>query len=439
MKFTRSSAAFPTFDCQLGGREQLNLLSSFIDATQIYGPSVQRNLELRTMFGGQLKTSTGTTARPHLVQAIDNTCRDTNDRIKCFAAGEGRVNENLGLTGIQTLYMREHNRIATELARINPQWNDERLFQETRRIVIALLQQTVYMEWLPTVIGWNTAGAFDLVPLTTGKYYGGYDRTVNPQLANEFAAGAFRFGHTLIKNTLSRVNSNNQVTGAVNLQDIIFRPVEAYNAPAGGIDSIFLGLFNEPASKFDTSFADTLQNHLFEFRLSDNSVIAIDLPATNINRGRDHGIQGYNSYRAHCGFKRATTFQDLSDFITQDKIKLISSVYEHPDDIDLYVGGLSESPASGAVVGPTFGCLLGLQFRDLKKGDRFYYENGPSPTAFSLNQLKEIKKVSMSRIICNNYDVSMIQGNAFMQSTSAGNQKISCSWLAQMDLSAFRE
>lgn len=73
---------------------------------------------------------------------------------------------------------------------------------------------------------------------------------------------------------------------------------------------------------------------------------------------------------------------------------------------------------NGAIVGPTFACIIANQFKDLKKGDRFYYENGPSMTAFTLDQLAEIKKVSMSRIICDNTDIDQIQPNAFMMPSS---------------------
>lgn len=141
----------------------------------MYGPNAQRSRELRTLQGGQLKTSFGSNGRPLLPTAQDGACRDTDATRKCFAAGEGRTNENLGLTSIQTLFMREHNRVAQQLAMTNPSWNDDRLFSETRKIIIGMMQHIVYNEWLPVIIGWNNAGVFDLVPLSTKSYYSGYN------------------------------------------------------------------------------------------------------------------------------------------------------------------------------------------------------------------------------------------------------------------------
>jgi hypothetical protein len=89
-------------------------------------------------------------------------------------AGEYRTSENLGLVGMQTLFNREHNRIATALAKINPLWNDETLYQESRRIVIAELQHIAYNEFLPQING-NTS----LSPLIANTYYTEYDSTVS--------------------------------------------------------------------------------------------------------------------------------------------------------------------------------------------------------------------------------------------------------------------
>jgi peroxidase len=154
------------------------LLSSFIDLTQVYGPNAGRTRELRTFQRGQLKTSQGPNGQSYLPTATDGACRNTDATVKCFAAGEGRTNENLALTSMHTLFLREHNRIASELSTRNPSWDDEKTFQTTRKILIAIMQHIVYNEYLPAVVGFNNAGLFDLVPLSTKSYYGGYNPSV---------------------------------------------------------------------------------------------------------------------------------------------------------------------------------------------------------------------------------------------------------------------
>ena len=72
-----------------------------------------------------------------------------------FCPGESRVNEQPGLTAIHTIWMREHNRLAQGLAKLNPHWTDETIYQEARRICTAIYQHQVYNEWLPLVLGEN--------------------------------------------------------------------------------------------------------------------------------------------------------------------------------------------------------------------------------------------------------------------------------------------
>lgn len=100
-----------------------------------------------------------------------------------------------------------------------------------------------------------------------------------------------------------------------------------FSSNAGGIESILLGLINEPAAKYDTNFADTLQHHLFEFKVSESFIQAVDLLAANINRGRDHGIPSYASYRQRCGLKPLNNFDDLADVMPPEAIRKFQSAY----------------------------------------------------------------------------------------------------------------
>ena len=107
----------------------------------------------------------------------------------------------MGLTALHILFLRQHNLLATNLALINPHWNDEQLYQETRRIVIALLQHITYNEFLPLLLGRPTMDTYGLTVQTSG-YSPSYDGNVNPSITNEFAAAAFRMGHSLIQGAM---------------------------------------------------------------------------------------------------------------------------------------------------------------------------------------------------------------------------------------------
>ncbi|KAG8258778.1 hypothetical protein J6590_024090 [Homalodisca vitripennis] len=151
-EYTRSASA-PRTGCTLGPREQMNDATSFLDASVIYGNSQQESDALRTFKGGELRVQTSANYGP-LMPPGDNksNCRYSLSH-KCFKSGDVRANEYVGLTALHTLWVREHNRVARELRALNPHWLDEILFQETRRIVIGLLQHITFAEFLPLVLG----------------------------------------------------------------------------------------------------------------------------------------------------------------------------------------------------------------------------------------------------------------------------------------------
>jgi peroxidase len=124
----------------------------------------------------------------------------------CFEAGDARNSEQPVLTAVHTVFMRLHNEMVEELSRLNPQWSDETLYQEGRRIASAVQQHVTWNEFLPRVLGWNAINLYEL-NLDSEGYYNGYDEKCNPTILNEFATSAFRFGHSLLKPTFKRMDN----------------------------------------------------------------------------------------------------------------------------------------------------------------------------------------------------------------------------------------
>ncbi len=121
---------------------------------------------------------------------------------------------------------------------INPQWEDEEIFQETRKIVIAQYTHIIYSEWLPITIGKSLMNIYDLNPLKNG-YFKKYDKFLYPNIANEFSTAAFRFGHNLIRSHFSQVNDNNTIVRNMSIIDTIFNPILTLDND--GLDSFARG------------------------------------------------------------------------------------------------------------------------------------------------------------------------------------------------------
>ena len=115
-----------------------------------------------------------------------------------------RVDEQPNLAVMHTVFLREHNRIANQLKRINPQWSDERLYQESKRILNAEWQHIIYNEWLPIILGDRFMSRYGLYPIDQG-YSRQYRTDFDPRITNAFAAAAFRFGHSLIPGDIKYV------------------------------------------------------------------------------------------------------------------------------------------------------------------------------------------------------------------------------------------
>ncbi len=165
----------------------------------------------------------------------------------------------------------------------------------------------------------------------------------------------------------------------------------------------------------DRWFSSGLTQHLFETKNRLKQPFHFDLVAININRGRDHGLSGYTVYREFCSLEAVRTWEDMNRFIEPETVDILRQFYRVPQDVDLFVGAVSENKEAGRLVGPLLSCLLGIQFQGLKFGDRFWYETSESPADFSMAQLSEIRKTSLAKLLCRNMnDTPKIQPKAFL-------------------------
>ncbi|XP_046739892.1 uncharacterized protein LOC124407631 [Diprion similis] len=421
LEFVRSGPA-PREDCGFGPRDQLSQVTSYLDASTVYGSNVQTSDSLRLFRNGLLQYGKIQSRKPLLPRQESDLCRRGSIDTSCFRAGDGRLTEQPALISLHVIFLRQHNRIATELAALNPHWSDEKLFQETRRIIGAIVQHITYREFLPIVLGPEVIKIFDLEIKRKG-YYQGYDSTVNPNIANGFAAAAYRFGHSLVQHSFVRYDTNHRpIFNNVTIHDEFNNPVNLHTV--GALDRLLLGLINQPSQRRDEFITEELTNHLFE---TPSFGFGMDLASLNIQRGRDHGLPPYVDWREPCGLSPVRSWEDLNRVMSASTAKKFRFLYSSIEDIDLFPAGLAEKPVPGGLVGPTFACIIAQQFSNLRRGDRFWYENPNRESSFTAAQLQQIKRITLAQILCKSTEsIETIQPFVFLTPDTARNDRISC-------------
>lgn len=211
LEFLRSAPAQRS-DCLLSWREQVNQVTSFLDASPIYSSNTHKAEKTRAWSKGMLLFGRSSSQ--------DDICSIGALSSECIHSGDTRNGEQPGLLALHYTWVLEHNRIASELSEINRHWSDEKIYQETRRIIGAMVQHITYREFLPLILGREVCNLFDLV-LEPAGYYQKYDIRVNPTISNEFAAAAFRFGHSLIQHSYMRSRNDHQFIENSTFHDII--------------------------------------------------------------------------------------------------------------------------------------------------------------------------------------------------------------------------
>jgi hypothetical protein len=160
-----------------GVREQLNLNTAYIDASQVYGSSEELALALRTLDGtGRLTSSAGDL----LPMNLEGDPSVVEGGFPSFYAGDERAMEQVGLTVMHTLFMREPNYWAARVREAVPGLDDEGIYQRARAMVAAEMQCITYNEFLPVLLGEDALDPYE-----------GYQPDMDATISNEFATATY--------------------------------------------------------------------------------------------------------------------------------------------------------------------------------------------------------------------------------------------------------
>jgi hypothetical protein len=399
MSFHRAIYDMETGTSTSNPRQQENEITSWIDGSMIYGSDDARASALREGDDSPFLASSTNNLLPFNSQDLTNASGFVRDTQSLFLAGDVRANENVTLTAMHTLWMREHNRIAKQLmqnsARKNDNLSGTDIFEKARILVIAQIQKITYEEYLPALIGDNTLAQ-----------YQGYDSSIKANIYNEFSSAAYRLGHSEIGETLVRLNENGQEVdeGSIALRNGFFSGIQLLKSQ-NDIDPFLRGLAQQRHQAIDVQVVEDLRNFLF----GQPGQGGFDLISLNIQRGRDTGLSSYNDTRQALGLSRFTEFSQITDDTNLQES--LQSAYASIDDIDLWVGGMAETPltAQGSQLGELFTKIVAKQFNELRAGDRFWYQN-----YLNRDELDFIKDVTLSKVIKNNTNIkSELQDNVF--------------------------
>jgi peroxidase len=356
----------------------INTVAGYLDLSQLYGSTIEIASSLRNA-DGTLKSSENSQALP----VVNDT----------FVTGDPRVMENPELTAVTILFMREHNFWVGALKAQHPDWTGDQLYNMAKAVTTAEYQNIIYKEYLPLFIG----------PVL--EPFRGYDPTVNAQVAQEFSTAAFRVGHSQISDTQTGIDNKGNEVFSQSLADAFFNTPEIDEK--NGIDPLLRNLGTDFAQATDVYCVGVLRNLLFD-PLVGGEVDEIDLIAIDIQRERDAGLGTLNQTRQAVGLQPYNTFADLTpDPVLQ---KNLQALYGTIDKVDLFVGGLAENHAAGAIVGTTFQAIIARQFHALKAGDRFFWQN----EGFSQQAAFMISNTTLADIIKRNANTPNLQTNVFI-------------------------
>jgi prostaglandin-endoperoxide synthase 2 len=345
----RSTVLFPAFaqwftdgflrgETKEGRDPERTLSPHEIDLCQLYGLNSEITACLRTFSDGRLKSRliNGAEFPPALCEngvikaefsALSVAHFDqvpVGRRDDLFAAGSDRANSNLGPMMLNVLFLREHNRIAMALAEDHPRWDDERIFQTTRNILIVMLIRIVLEEYINHITPYHFR--FILDPKIAAR------ALWNRQNWASVEFNLLYRWHGLVPSTV--------------LLD--GRPVPLADTLHNGRMLVERGL--------GPAMADATAQRAGRIGLYNTDPVLLPIEAASLAEGRAVQLASYNDYRAYCGFPRVTHVSQISG---DPQVQAgLSATYQGVEDVELYTGLFAEEPRQGGVLGRLLGRIV---------------------------------------------------------------------------------
>lgn len=416
-------------------KEQINQLTSFTDATNVYGTSEEllellRDKNDRTKmlvekpnsgFGDMIPTLNSPSMKnSQFAQKnfkIENFLNE--QRLGAFVAGDTRCSENVMLSSWHTMLVRFHNLAAENLKKEMTHKSSEDIFWAAREFTIAVYNHIIYGEFLPQLFGvQNFVRMRPLFPTQpgadpfrtflrapprvrraeppNGKGHVLPHRT-DPRIRNEFATATFRWGHAMQPNNFEArdVFFNHEESRL--LRSNYFDPQLLHRRSPG---SLMRGGMSVRGSAAGPKWVDDTIHFFFQ---PDRFPHGVDLRAINIARGRDHGVNTYtvvrDFFKNHAEYKFLYPADGSNPPMREGWSELIKMYNGRENEIDLYVGMLMEESKPGSAgLGPTIIASNAEQFVALKHGDSKWWENRNGP--FTAGQVNQIKRMSLAKLMC---------------------------------------
>ncbi|MGD9633847.1 MAG: peroxidase family protein [Pirellulales bacterium] len=390
-----------------GGRTPINEVTSYIDASTVYGSDPTRAAALRTGGGAGAKLLTGASdLLPYNSAGLPVENNGPLPNTQLFLAGDIRANENALLTALHTVFTREHNRLVDIIAAQQPALNEEQQYQLARKIVGAEVQAITYKEFLPALLGTSSS-----VP--KAEQYN-YSAQQTAEITTAFAQAGFRYGHSSVSSQLQLVNDGGAITGTLAVRNAFYNPTIIGSDPRK-VDELLKGAATQVSEEVDTLVVDELRSFLF----GPPGAGGLDLAALNIQRGRDVGLPNYLQLKKS---RQAGPFPTDFNGITSDPqlAQALSTIYAgNINNIDAWVGMLAEDHVAGASVGSLLKREIEEQFRRLRDGDRLFYRADVAGlyTAGTLNSeiaaIIDLDNWRLSDFLAANTAITSFQQNVF--------------------------